>query len=75
MFTALDFAVSIHSPKCVTFLTELGAPMNPSKCHGPSCAAILIEEKSFMFHGGVNIDGLTETTKGYYCAKCHSFIA
>src|SRR6266545_3908447 len=70
-FTTLDFAISINATKCANYLSELGAPRHPTtKRHGPSCIAILIEEESFVTRGGVNIDGLTEVTTGYYCAKC-----
>ncbi len=74
-FTTLDFAISINATKCANYLSELGAPRHPTtKRHGPSCIAILIEEESFVTRGGVNIDGLTEVTTGYYCAKCERFV-
>ena len=74
LFTALDFATSIHAESCRTFLEEIGAPKKAEvRKHRPDCTAVYIRENSFIVRGGVNIDGLTEITEGFYCAKCESF--
>jgi hypothetical protein len=74
-FTALDFAISVGASRCITFLTEIGARRHPTtKPHLKGCTGILIEDESFIAKGGVNVDGLTEVTTGFYCAKCERFV-
>lgn len=76
VFTARDFAVSIHAERCASFLQEIAARHHPKTKphHAGNCTAVLIEEESFLSFGGVNVDGLVEVTAGFYCAKCGRFV-
>lgn len=75
LFTALDYALSINADACSQFLTEIGAPKKEkfTKCRKGHYAP-LIRDIEFMSFGGVNFDGHSTVTEGYYCAKCGSFV-
>lgn len=74
-FTALDFAISVHAMKCSEFLQSINARRHEHiKPHRGTCSAVFIEEESFVSIRGVNLNGLTEVTSGFYCAKCLCFI-
>jgi len=74
-FTALDYAVSIGAEASIAFMTELGARRHPTtKPHWEKCTGILIEDEFFIKLNGINIDGLSQVTTGFYCAKCERFL-
>lgn len=74
-FTALDFAISLGASRSILFLTEIGARRHPTiKPHMKGCTGVLIEDESFITRGGMIIDGLSEFTTGFYCAKCERFV-
>lgn len=74
-FTALDFATSIGSNRCAALLQKLNAQRS-DKCkkHRSHCTAIYICERSFIVSQGINIDGQSLETSGFYCAKCDDFV-
>jgi hypothetical protein len=55
-------------------LEQVGAPGAAMfrRCR-VGCTGIFIEDDEFVVHAGVNINGLTLQTSGYYCAKCRAF--
>jgi len=75
LFSALDYSLSIGATKCSQFLTEIGATKKEifTFCRKGHYSPI-IEDWEFISSGGVNIDGRSIVTKGYYCAKCKSFL-
>ena len=75
-FNLLEYAESHHAHSVVA---ELGrTPLTsgrPRRAHWTDCTAFLIQIEEFVSFGHVNVDGLVEVTKGYYCAKCKRFVA